>query len=74
MKRFIETLKNIWKIEELREKILLTLGLLLIYRLGSNVVLPGINPESLTDLQNQSESGILGILNAFTGPTKAFWL
>ncbi len=67
MKRFIETLKNIWKIEELREKILLTLGLLLVYRLGSNVVLPGIDPESLTQLQNQTDGGILGILNAFTG-------
>lgn len=67
MKRFIETLKNIWKIEELREKILLTLGLLLVYRLGSNVVLPGIDPESLTNLQSQADGGIIGILNAFTG-------
>ncbi len=67
MKRFIETIQNIWKIEELREKILLTLGLLLVYRLGSNVVLPGIDPESLTDLQNQAGSGIIGLLNAFTG-------
>ena len=67
MKRFIETLKNIWKIEELREKILLTLGLLLIYRLGSNVVLPGIDPTSLTALRNQASGGILGILDAFTG-------
>lgn len=67
MKRFIETIKNIWKIEELRERILLTLGLLLIYRLGSNVVLPGINPDSLTNLQSQADGGIIGILNAFTG-------
>jgi preprotein translocase subunit SecY len=67
MKRFIETIKNIWKIEELRERILLTLGLLFIYRLGSNVVLPGIDTASLTDLQNQADGGILGILNAFTG-------
>lgn len=67
MKRFIETLKNIWKIEELRERILLTLGLLLIYRLGSNVVLPGINPESLTNLQNQAADGPLNLLNMFTG-------
>ncbi len=67
MKRFIETLKNIWKIEELREKILLTLGLLLVYRLGSNVVLPGINPESLSNLQAQADGGILGLLDAFTG-------
>ncbi|MEQ9262202.1 MAG: preprotein translocase subunit SecY [Owenweeksia sp.] len=67
MKRFIETIQNIWKIEELREKILLTLGLLLVYRLGSNIVLPGIDPESLTNLQNQADGGIIGLLNAFTG-------
>lgn len=67
MKRLIETLQNIWKIQELKNKILLTLGLLLIYRLGSNVVLPGIDPGSLEALQNQSGSGLLGILNAFTG-------
>lgn len=67
MKRLIETIKNIWKIEELKQKILLTLGLLLVYRLGSNVVLPGIDPDSLTALQSQSGSGLLGILNAFTG-------
>lgn len=67
MKRLIDTIKNIWNIEELREKILLTLGLLLIYRLGSNVVLPGIDTTSLTELQNQSQGGLLGILNAFTG-------
>lgn len=67
MKRLIETLQNIWKIQDLKDKILLTLGLLLIYRLGSNVVLPGIDPGSLEALQNQSGSGLLGILNAFTG-------
>lgn len=67
MKKFIETIQNIWKIEELREKILLTLGFLFIYRLGSNVVLPGINPDSLASLQNQAGSGLIGILNAFTG-------
>lgn len=67
MKRFIDTIKNIWRIEELRDKILLTLGLLLIYRLGSNVVLPGVNPDSLAQLQSQTSDGLLGILNAFTG-------
>lgn len=67
MKRLIDTIKNIWKIDELREKILLTLGLLFVYRLGSNVVLPGIDPESLEGLQNQTDGGLLGILNAFTG-------
>ena len=67
MKKFIETLQNIWRIKELREKILFTLGLLLVYRLGSNVVLPGIDPASLSQLQDQTEGGILGLLNAFTG-------
>lgn len=67
MKRFIDTIKNIWRIEELRDKILLTLGLLLIYRVGSNVVLPGVNPDSLAQLQDQTSDGLLGILNAFTG-------
>jgi preprotein translocase subunit SecY len=67
MKRFIETVKNIWAIRELKEKILLTLGLLLIYRLGSNVVLPGIDTDSLTGLQNQADGGLIGILDAFTG-------
>ena len=67
MKRFIELIKNIWRIEELRQRILLTFGLLLIYRLGSNVVLPGIDPDSLENLQNQTGEGLLAILNAFTG-------
>ncbi len=67
MKGLIDTIKNIWKIQELRDKILLTLGLLLIYRVGSNVVLPGINPDSLAALRSQSGSGLMGILNAFTG-------
>lgn len=67
MKKFIETLQNIWRIKELREKILFTLGLLLVYRLGSNVVLPGINPDSLAQLQNQASDGLIGLLNAFTG-------
>jgi preprotein translocase subunit SecY len=67
MKRFIETIKNIWAIEELRNKILLTLGLLFIFRVGSNVVLPGIDHTSLSGLESQTESGLLGILNAFTG-------
>jgi preprotein translocase subunit SecY len=67
MKKFIETLQNIWRIKELKEKILFTLGLLLVYRLGSNVVLPGVNPNSLAQLQNQAADGLIGLLNAFTG-------
>ncbi len=70
-KKLVETLKNIWKIEELRKRILYTLGLLLIYRFGSFVVIPGINPNALgagSNLANQVEgNGLLGLLNIFTG-------
>lgn len=65
--KFIDTLKNIWKIEELRNRILLTLGLLLVYRFGAQVVLPGIDASQLQGLANQTDGGILGLLNAFTG-------
>jgi len=67
MKKFIETISNIWKIEELRQRIILTLGLLLVYRFGAQVVLPGIDTTQLAELSSQTENGILGILNAFTG-------
>lgn len=67
MKRFIETLKNIYKIEELRNRIMTTLGFLLIYRLGSFVVLPGIDPQQLEQLQQQSSDGLMGLLNMFSG-------
>ncbi len=69
-KKFVETLKNIYKIEELRKRILYTLGLLLIYRLGSFVVLPGIDPNALQGLASQlgsQENGLLGLLNVFSG-------
>ena len=67
MKRFINTLKNIWNIKELRDRILYTLGLVLIYRIGSYVVIPGINPSDLTSLQDQTKDGVLGLLNMFSG-------
>ena len=67
MKKFIETISNIWKIEELRQRIILTLGLLLVYRFGAQVVLPGIDTAQLAQLSSNTENGILGILNAFTG-------
>lgn len=67
MKKFIDTLQNIWKIEELRNKILLTLGLLFIYRVGSNVPLPGVDIATLEGLKNQTDGGLAGLLNAFTG-------
>lgn len=65
--KFIETIKNIWKIEELRNRIALTLGLLLVYRFGAQVVLPGIDASQLQGLASQTDGGILGLLNAFTG-------
>jgi len=68
MKKFIETLVNIYKIEELRNRIGLTLSILLIYRLGAQIVLPGIDSVQLASLANSADGGgLLGILNAFTG-------
>ena len=67
MKKFIQTIKNIFKIEELRKRIIYTLGLLLIYRLGSFVVLPGIDSAQLANLQNSSSEGLVGLLNMFSG-------
>jgi preprotein translocase subunit SecY len=67
MKGFIQTLKNIWSIEELRSRILLTLGLVLIYRAGSYIVLPGIDPSRLALYENQAKEGILGLINMFAG-------
>ena len=67
MKRFIETLQNIYKIKDLRKRILYTLGLLLIYRLGSFVVLPGIDPTQLGALKEQASGGVLGLLDMFSG-------
>lgn len=65
MKKLIETLKNIWSIEELRKRILFTLTLILIYRVGCYITLPGINPNMLT--LDGDQGGLLGILNAFAG-------
>ena len=67
MKKFIKTLKNIWTIEELRNKILVTLALIFVYRLGSFIVLPGIDPNKLSNLQNSTQGGMLGLLDAFVG-------
>lgn len=67
MKRFIETLKNIYSIEDLRMRIINTFGLLLIYRLGSYVVLPGVDPESLEIANAGSGGGLMDLLNLFAG-------
>ena len=68
MKKLIQTIRNIYKIEDLRKRILYTLGIILIYRFGAYVVLPGVDPnECLIALQNQTKSGLLGLLNMFSG-------
>lgn len=67
MKKFINTLKDIYKIEELRSKIALTLLLIFVYRIGSFIVIPGINPNGLADLSASGKGGILGLLDAFVG-------
>ncbi|MFY0713913.1 preprotein translocase subunit SecY [Seonamhaeicola sp. NFXS20] len=65
--KFIESIKNVWKIEELRNRIIVTLGLLLVYRFGTQVTLPGIDAGQLSELGANTETGILGLLSAFTG-------
>jgi len=69
MKKLIETLKNIYKIEDLRSRLGLTLLLLMVYRFGSFVILPGIDPDpaNFEALRSQSSDGILGLLNMFSG-------
>src|SRR5882762_3307833 len=64
MKKFFTTLSNIWKIEDLRVRIINTLLFLLIYRVGSFVVLPGVNGASFA---NQKAQGLVGLLNMFAG-------
>ena len=67
MKKLVETIRNIWKIDELRNRILTTLGFLLVYRLGSFVVLPGVNPQMLGNLASQTSNGVMGLLDMFSG-------
>ena len=67
MKKFIETLKNCWKIEDLRQRLLIVLLFTAIYRFGSFVVLPGINPGQLEKLQSQTSGGLMSLLDMFSG-------
>jgi preprotein translocase subunit SecY len=67
MKRFFNTLKNIYRIEDLRKRILYTLFIVLIYRLGSHIVLPGINPGSLSRFTANAQEGLMGLLDLFSG-------
>lgn len=66
MKKLIQTLKNIWSIDELRSKILFTLMMIIIYRVGSHIALPGINPTARPDA-GDGNTGILGLIDAFSG-------
>jgi preprotein translocase subunit SecY len=65
--RLIQTLKNIFKIEDLRARLLYTLGIILLYRLGKYITLPGIDPSQLSGLKSQTSSGIMGLLDMFSG-------
>ena len=67
MKKFIQNLKNIWSIDELRDKIILTLLLLLVFRIGNYIVLPGIDPNGLAGLKGSASKGMLGIFDSFAG-------
>jgi len=67
MKKFFESLNNVWKIEELKNRIGLTLLLLLVYRFGAHVTLPGIDATQLENLAGQTDKGIGSILDMFTG-------
>ena len=67
MRKFIQTIQNIWKIEDLRQRLLTTLLFVLIYRFGSFVVLPGIDPTALTALQSQTAGGLMALLDMFSG-------
>ncbi len=65
--KIIETIKNIWKIEELKTRLFTTFLFVLIYRFGSFIVLPGINPAHLTDLKAQTEGGLMAVIDMFSG-------
>ncbi len=65
--RLIQTIRNIFKIEDLRARLVYTLGIILLYRLGKYVTLPGIDPSQLAGLKSQTSSGIMGLLDMFSG-------
>jgi len=65
--RLIQTIKNIFKIEDLRARLIYTFGIILLYRLGKYVTLPGIDPSQLANLQEQTSTGIMGLLDMFSG-------
>ncbi len=64
---FVQTIKNIWAIEELRKRLIMTFLLVLVYRFGCFVVLPGIDPNMLSEFQKNADTGLMGLLNMFSG-------
>ena len=66
MNKFFETIQNIWKIKELRERILFTLALLAVYRIGSFIVLPGVNSAKLESAVSNNNADLIGLINTFT--------
>ena len=67
MKKLIETLKNIWRIEDLRSRLLTTLLFVMVYRFGSYIVIPGVDATALAALKNQTSGGIMALLDMFSG-------
>src|SRR5574344_1944888 len=67
MKKIIETLKNIWRIKDLKTRLLITTLFIAIYRFGSCVGLPGIDPDKLSQLHEQTSTGLMSLLNMFSG-------
>lgn len=65
--KFIQTLRNIWKIDDLKSRIMTTIWLIIVYRLGTQIVLPGIDPSSLVALKEQTRGGVLALLDMFSG-------
>lgn len=65
--KFVQTLRNIWKIEDLKQRIITTVWLIIIYRLGTHIVLPGIDPSGLVALKDQTRGGVMALLDMFSG-------
>ena len=65
--RIVDTIKNIWKIEDLKKRILITLGYVAIYLFGTYIVLPGVDPRALTSLAGQAQGGLVALLDMFSG-------
>ena len=65
--KFVKTLTNIWKIEDLRTRILITIALLAVYRFGSYIALPGVDTAALQNLKNQTSEGLMSLLDMFSG-------